>query len=145
MQQIGLHTRLGAGEQIQLHIKQRFSLGKSVDAFLLGSRLAQIEDRPEWDVTSYNWLDDGGVIINITIRDVDPLDNVQTAGIVTPAVIITAIVGLSLITFSVVAYRVVDRTGEIVDTPGGAAAVATVSLTMIALIALVGIYLWKRK
>ena len=139
LQEIGRFHKLSAGDRIQLHIKKRWSFGDTIDSYIIASRLYDVQQNQRWQILQWDYVDDG-LILHILITDTTPI---YQAGVVTPAVIISVMIGLSVIFLSVTTYKVVDRVSDVTESPTGKAVVVAGSLVSVALILIV-LWLWLK-
>ena len=140
LQKINNTKKLNAGDVIQFNIKQRFSFGKTLDSYLLAYKVYELEKRNDFVVNSYGYTD-SGLVVSCTITGTP---NQQTAGIITPAVIISVVFGIAAIALSITTYKVVSAVETVAVTPAGQIATATIPLAIIA-IAGVFVYLYFKK
>jgi hypothetical protein len=144
LQKIPMDTPLQAGDHIQIKLVPRISLGNTLNAYVIAGNIAKItSSHPEFTITSWTNTDDGGVTLNIIVND-QIVQRVAEAGIVTPAVIIATVIGISIIFLSVTAWKVSDTITETIDTPGGQAIAYSVPIAAIALL-LFGLYFYFKK
>ncbi|MEN6309837.1 MAG: hypothetical protein ABFD91_18985 [Anaerohalosphaeraceae bacterium] len=150
LKKISNDTELKPGDRLAVDITRRFSLGGTLDAYLLAGKVYQLEkDHPEFTIEKWDNLDTG-IRVYVRVNEITEPQKVQ-AGVVTPAVIIAAIVGVSIIFLSVTTYQVIDRAADTIENPEAAEAIETISKTVtngsviLAVAAVVGLWIYFTK
>lgn len=137
LQEISSSKTLKPGDFIQIKIKPRFSLGQTIDSYLMAFQLNSIENTSGWIVEGWDNYD-GVLTVSVLV-----VDNPTYKAGITPAVIISAIVGLSIMFLSVTTYMVVDDVKDVIETPGGQTAIKTAAFTLPLMVVIgVGIGFW---
>jgi hypothetical protein len=142
------NSPLQPGDKIRIELRQRFSLGSTLDSYVLASRIEAIQRKqPGYTITGWTYVKDGLDITAVVNSDYGKPGIVQ-AGVVTPAVIVTAIVGITAVMVSASAYLITDTAADVLQNPQAASVVNSVSqsaaLSVLA-IAAVLIYYWSKK
>lgn len=140
MVKVGLFDKLQPGDEIRIIIDPR--VGGSIGTYVTASKISKIENDPRFNVTSWNFNDDGSVSLYVTIVQPDP--QIVQAGI-SAWVIVLAVIGLVGIAFvSVTTYKVAAVYDDTIDSPAGQA--VAYSVPVIAAAILLGVsYLWVKK
>ncbi len=148
LRKLGIFEKLQPGDRVQIEIKPRFFAGSKLSVLFMASRISGFQDRPGWSIQNNEYIHDDsnkliGIRLNVNIEDYDPLDNVQKAG-PSAALIVTAIIGASLIFLSVSASLVVDDVTDMIESPNGQLIAMSMPIIGIAAI-LFALYLWTKK
>lgn len=132
---VGWSEKLYPNDRIIVSLRPRFGfLGQTVNAYSLAVKIESFEGDPRFEVLRWNYVDDG---VDLEIRITQNLAQLQTAGYITPGVIIAVVLGLSAAVISMQVAKMVDRGADALETPSGAAAMSAMGLGTLAIVAVV--------
>lgn len=142
--EIGKNDPLKPGDRLQIEIKQRFSMGETIDSYLLATSIYNVEkNHPEFTILGWDYKVDS-IVLRIVVNDAANDPKVAAAGVLTPAVIISLVVGVSVMALSVTIFKVSNDVAQIAQTPAGQVATGFLPIVLITVTAFAGVYLWKK-
>ena len=146
-EKISKHAPLKTGDRISMKLSPRFNwLGRTINTYATAARISKLEDDERFNVLRWVYNNDDSITVELIIvqEDVgDPL--LGNVVLITPAVIIAIVLGVSVILVSAICYKVVDRAGEILEEPGGQVAASAIGIGSVAVLGVVVLMIWKLK
>lgn len=146
LKKINDNTPLNPGDKLVIELKKKYSINNTIDAYMLATQIATASNDVRYTVDRWDYAYNAdntlaGVRLEITINN---NQQIVQAGVITPAVIITALVVIGAAMFSVTTYKVIDVIGDNIDST--AVKTTTYSFGGFALAAIAFVaYLWMKK